>query len=196
MKLSTGLLAGALLTVAVPIGAQTRGDLAKKELERRKATPPAARTYTNEDLKKVTPFPGEAKPVDPAAKIDPKTGKPTEPTKVEDPANPGDAAKADGAKPPEPAKDEKHWRGRITAVQDEIARNESFRDALQNQINSLTAEFVGRDDPAQRAQIADNRQKKIAELGRVNSEIEKGNKLKLEIEEEARRAGVPPGWLR
>lgn len=196
MKLCTGLVAGALLTVAVPVGAQTLGDIARKEQERRRATPAAARTYTNDDLKKVVPFPGEAKPAAADAKIDPKTGKPAEPAKVEDPASPGDAAKPDGAKTPEPAKDEKHWRGRITAVADEIARNESFRDALQNQINSLSAEFAGRDDPAQRAQIADNRQKKMAELGRVNSEIEKGNKLKLEIEDEARRAGVPPGWLR
>ena len=31
MKLSTGLLAGALLTVAVPLCAQSLGDIAKKE---------------------------------------------------------------------------------------------------------------------------------------------------------------------
>ena len=191
MKLSTGLLAGALLTVTVPVCAQTLGDLAKKEAERRKATPPAAKTYTNEDLKKVAPFPGAAS-ADAAA----KTGKPSEPTKVEEPPKPGDAAKPDGPKAPEPAKDEKYWRGRITAVRDEIARNESFRDALQTQINSLSADFAGRDDPAQRALIADNRQKKMAELGRVNAEIEKATKLIAEIEEEARRAGVPPGWLR
>lgn len=196
MKLCTGLIAGVLLTVTVPVCAQTLGDIARKEQERRKATPTAARTYTNDDLKKVVPFPGEAKPADPDAKIDPKTGKPEEPTKVEDPADPGDAATADGAKTPEPAKDEKHWRGRVTAVRDEIARNESFRDALQNQINSLSADFVGRDDPGQRAQIADNRQKKMAELGRVTAELEKATKMIAEIEEEARRAGVPPGWLR
>lgn len=192
MKLSTGLLAVLGVTVAVPLCAQNLGDLAKKEQERRKVTPPAARTYTNDDLKKLVPFPGAATPADPAA----KTGKPTDPTKVEDPAKPGDAAKADGSKAPEPAKDEKYWRARITAVRDEISRNESFRDALQNQINSLSADFVGRDDPAQRAQISDNRQKKMAELGRVNSEVDKAIKLIAEIEEEARRAGVPPGWLR
>src|SRR5688572_2873954 len=192
MKLSTGLLAGALLTVTVPLGAQTLGDLAKKEQERRKATPPAAKTYTNEDLKKVAPFPGAAPPADAAA----KTAKPADPTKVEEPAKPGDAVKPDGPKAPEPAKDEKYWRGRVTAVRDEIARNESFRDALQNQINSLSADFAGRDDPAQRAQIADNRQKKMAELGRVTLELEKAVKLIVEIEDEARRAGVPPGWLR
>lgn len=196
MKVSRGLLAGALLTVAVPVCAQSLGEIAKKEQERRKATPPAAKTYTNEDLKKVAPFPGAATAANPDAKGDAKTAKPGDPTKVEDPPKPGEAAKPDGAKPAEPAKDEKYWRGRITAVREEITRNESFRDALQNQINSLSADFAGRDDPAQRAQIADNRQKKMAELGRVNAEIEKATKLIVEIEEEARRAGVPPGWLR
>lgn len=192
MKLSTGLLAGALLTVAVPLGAQSLGDLAQKERDRRKATRPAAKTYTNDDLKKVLPFPGEAKPADPAAKTDASS----DTTKVDEPPKPGEAADPGGAKTPEPAKDEKHWRGRITAVREEIARNESFRDALQNQINSLSAEFAGRDDPAQRAQIADTRQKKMAELGRVTLELEKATRLIAEIEEEARRAGVPPGWIR
>jgi hypothetical protein len=55
---------------------------------------------------------------------------------------------------------------------------------------------VNRDDPAQRAVIADNRQKSLAELDRVKSEIEKNKKAIADIEEEARRAGVPPGWLR
>jgi hypothetical protein len=192
MKLSTGLLAGVLMTVAVPLSAQTLGDLAKREQERRKTTPPAARTYTNDDLKKVAPFPGAA---DPTAK--PTTPPGTAPTKVEDPPKPGDAAaKPDGAKTPEPAKNEAYWRKRITAVRDEITRNESFREALQTQINSLSADFTARDDPYQRAQIADTRQKKIAELARVNTEIETAKKTIVEIEDEARRAGVPPGWIR
>ena len=71
-----------------------------------------------------------------------------------------------------------------------------FREALQTQINSLNADFAGRDDPIQRAKIADDRQKKIAELARLTLDIDTANKLIADIEEEARRAGVPPGWLR
>jgi hypothetical protein len=189
MKLSKGLLAATLLTVAVPVCAQSLGDLAKKEQERRKKAPPAAKTYTNEDLKRLTPMPGGETP------------------KAGDPAKPADAAKAgDTAKPTEvkpdapvagdPAKDEKYWRGRITAAKEDIRRNEMFRDALQTRINALSADFAGRDDPFQRAKIADDRQKAIAELARVTEEITKGTKGIAEIEEEARRAGVPPGWLR
>jgi hypothetical protein len=201
MKLSNGLLAAALLTVAVPVGAQSLGDLAKKEQERRKTSPPAAKTYTNEDLKRLTPMPGGETP----SKGD--AAKPGDPAKAGDAAKPGDPAKAgDSAKPTEvkpdaPAagdsvKDEKYWRGRISAAKEEIRRNEMFRDALQTRINALSADFAGRDDPFQRAKIADDRQKAIAEMARVNEEIAKATKGIADIEEEARRAGVPPGWLR
>jgi hypothetical protein len=186
MKLSPGLVAGVLLTVAVPVCAQSLGDLAKREAERRKTAPPAAKTYTNEDLKKLPPVPESG--VKPA-------GKPEDAAKPGDPAKPGDA-KADAAKEPKPAQDEKYWRGRITAAREELRRNEVFSDALQSQINALSADFAGRDDPYQRAKIADDRQKKLAELGRVKTEIDASTKLIADIEEEARRAGVPPGWLR
>jgi hypothetical protein len=194
MKLSSGLLAAVLLTVAVPAHAQTLGELAKKEQERRKTAPPAAKTYTNDDLKKIPAPPPPAAAGDPskagdAKKPDDASAKPGDPSKPDAKA---DASKSTDEKP----KDEAYWRNRITAVREEIRRNEMFRDALQVRVNSLSADFAGRDDPVQRAQIADDRQKAIAELARVNAEIEKGNKTIADIEEEARRAGVPPGWLR
>jgi hypothetical protein len=71
-----------------------------------------------------------------------------------------------------------------------------FAEALQSRINALSADFAARDDPAQRAQIADDRQKALEELERVKTDIETSRKTVADIEEEARRAGVPPGWLR
>ena len=195
MKLSNGLIAAALLAFAVPVSTQTLGELAKREQERRKTAPPAAKTYTNEDLKTLKPWAGEhaAKPAE--------SSKAEDAAKAGDPAKPGDSAKPteikpDAAMPAGAAKDEKYWRGRITAVKEDIRRNEAFRDALQIQVSSLAADFTSRDDPNQRAKIADDRQKAIAELARLTQDIEKANKLIADIEEEARRAGVPPGWLR
>ena len=202
MKLSNGLLAATLLTIAVPVCAQSLGDLAKKEQERRKALPPAAKTYTNEDLKRLKPMPGGETP--PKADAE----KPGDPAKPADPAKPGESVKPTDVKSDAPvtvvmdgakvdgAKDEKYWRGRINAAKEDIRRNEAFRDALQSRINALTADFAGRDDPFQRAKIGDDRQKALAELARVNEEIVNGTKAIADIEEEARRAGVPPGWLR
>ena len=196
MKFFSGLLACVLLTMAWPASAQSLGDVAKKEQERRKATPPAAKTYTNDDLKKLPPAPGST--TDSAVKLgDTKAAKDSKDTKepAEGAAKAGEEAK-DTTKPAEPAKDEAYWRGRVTAAREEIRRNEMFRDALQARINGLTADFTARDDPYQRAQIADDRQKAIAELTRVNTEITNGNKRIAEIEDEARRAGAPPGWIR
>lgn len=194
MKLSSGLLAAVLLTIAVPARAQTLGELAKKEQERRKAAPPAAKTYTNEDLKKIPAPPPPATGGDASAKAG-EAKKPEDAAKPGEPVKPDaktDAAKAADDKP----KDEAYWRNRVNAVREEVRRNEMFRDALQVRINSLSADFAGRDDPYQRAQIADDRQKALAELARVNTEIEKATRQMADIEDEARRAGVPPGWLR
>jgi hypothetical protein len=197
MKLFPAVLAGALLTVAVPLYAQSLGELAKREQERRKATPPAAKTYTNDDLKQVTPPSGTpVKPADEAGKpADAKAaGAKTADAKATNPA--ATPEKVDAAKPAEPAKDEAYWRGRITAAREDLRRNEAFKEALQSRINALTADFTARDDPYQRAKISDDRQKALAELARLTTDIEAGGKLIADIEEEARRAGVPPGWLR
>ncbi len=203
MKVSRGLLAGVLLTVAVPVCAQSLGDLAKKEAERRKAAPPASKVYTNDDLKKIT-VPGDEKDTkdtkdtkEQGAEAGDKgaeSGKGTEAGKGESgaKADAKDGKDAAGG----PARDEAWWRARITAAQEDVRRGEAFRDALQSQINGLTADFTSRDDPAQRAQIGDARQKALAELDRVNADIEKAKKRIGDIEEEARRANVPPGWLR
>ena len=149
-KLSTALLAGALLTLAIPASAQSLGELAKKEAERRKAAAPASKTYTNADLKQVPTPSGTAKEGSEAIKAD---------AKADDAAKPSDKAepeKVDSTKPPEPAKDEAYWKGRITSAREDV----------------------------------------LAEMARLTQDIDKGNKLSAEIEEEARRAGVPPGWIR
>jgi hypothetical protein len=67
---------------------------------------------------------------------------------------------------------------------------------MQTRINALTTDFVNRDDPAQRSVIEQNRNKSIAELGRLNTSVKDTQKAIDDLLEEARRAGVPPGWLR
>src|SRR5215208_5468315 len=113
MKLFSAVLAGALLTLSVPAYAQSLGELAKREQQRKKAQTPAVKTYTNDDLKQLPPPTGTpgtpAKPVDGAAKA--ATAKPGD-------AKPAEPEKVDATKPAEPAKDEAYWRGRITAARE------------------------------------------------------------------------------
>jgi len=171
----------ATLLAAAPSSAQTPtlAEVAKREQERRKSTPPPTKVLTNSDLPKVV-RPATAGPADSA-----KTDAPAEPPAP----NPAQESR-------EPVKDEVWWRARISESRERLHRDEVLLDALQARVNGLTSDFVGRDDPYQRARIGDDRQKAIVEMDRVRIEIGELKKKIDDIEEEARRAGVPPGWLR
>ena len=67
---------------------------------------------------------------------------------------------------------------------------------MQSRINALTADFASHDDPLQRAAIERDRQRSISELGRLQQDIKDTQKALSDLDEEARKAGVPPGWLR
>jgi hypothetical protein len=161
--------------------------------QKKKGPTPAIKTFTNDDLKPVS-----SSPSDDSTAADKSGAKDSD--KPAD-AKSGDAAKGDAAKKDEAAntdqmKTEKYWRDRMEAAREDVRRNQAFAAALQSRINGLTADFTARDDPYQRAQIADDRQKALAELDRVNKAIEDGNKTIAAIQEDARRAMVPAGWIR
>jgi hypothetical protein len=177
----------------VPVFAQSLADLAKKEEERRKRIPEPAKVYTNKDLAPAPPStpatatPAPDAPGAPAADVPAAT-------------SPGDASKdkpaADADKDKDPKKTQAYWSGKMKTLRDEVARNETFAEALQSRLNALQTDFVNRDDPAQRAVIDKNRQKAATELDRLKKTIADGHKAITDFEEEARRAGIPPGWLR
>ena len=84
----------------------------------------------------------------------------------------------------------------MKALNDALERDRLYAEALQTRVNSLTSDFASRDDPAQRALISEDREKAISELGRLRKQIEEDKDAIGAAEEEARRASVPPGWLR
>jgi len=176
-----GLLGSTLL-------AQSLGDVAQQEEARRKAVK-AGKVYTNDTLKKepaaTPPAPGDA-----AAATAPKDKPADEAKKAPDPK------KADAAKAEQAAAGEAFWKKRLQAERDAIARNQTFVEALQSRINALSTDFVNRDDPFQRNQIAGDKQKATAELDRVKKEIQDHTKTIADIQEEGRKAGVPAAWLR
>jgi hypothetical protein len=189
--LSASLLA-CWATAAVVSAQQTStlGEVARKEEERRKKVSAPAKVYTNRDLPKPsgTARPPAGTPATPSA-----TPKPAEQTKPEEQPKP---AEPKPAAPPGEEKNEDWWRKRITAVRDELQRTEMAAVAFQSRVNALTAEFSARDDPYQRAQISIERQKVLDELERVKADIVGLKQAIADIEQEARVAGVPPGWLR
>jgi hypothetical protein len=187
------LYALALLMAAPAAFAQSPlADAARREAERRKdmGTPARVAVYTNEDLARLPVRAAPARPVLPPTQV--TTIGPLSP----DPAPPGVAeAPAGGAEPAGP-RDEKYWRDRVTAARSHVSRLEMFVEALQSRINALSADFVNRDDPAQRQKIAEDRQRALEELDRVTQEIKDATRAIADIQEEARRLGVPAGWVR
>ena len=109
-----------------------------------------------------------------------------------DAAKPADAAKSAS----EPVKDQAYWSGRLKGLQTQLDRDQTFAGAVQVQVDALKTDFVNRDDPAQKAIIQQNRTKALADLDRLKKQITTDKKAIDDLTDEARRAGIPPGWLR
>ena len=159
-------------------------DVAKAEEARRQQVKKPAKVITNKDLR-----PDITKGI-----------APTTVTPVTDPAASANAtpgAPAGATTPPAGAKqDQAAWAARMKDARDKLSRSQLFADSLQTRINSLTTDFVNRDDPAQRAKIETDRQTALAELEKVKKDIDEQSKAITAIQDEARRAGVPAGWVR
>ena len=170
--------------VAAPSFAQSLADVARKEEERRKDIKQPAKVITNTDLK-----PGLQPYSQPVA---------SDTTAAGDAKAAGDKAAAgdDKSKSGGDAKDQKYWAGRKKTLTDAFDRDSGYAEALQVRINALTTDFVNRDDPVQKSKIEQDRIKALAELDRLKKAIVDDKKALADLEEEARKAGVPPGWLR
>lgn len=178
------VIAAALISIGVSHVAvgQSLGDVARKEEERRKAIKSSGKVYTNDQLK-ADPTPSIPVSVTPTPASEPGSTS----------ASPAPATDSDSDTD---KGDEKSWRKRIADARDALQRSQMFADALQSQLNALNTDFVNRDDPIQRQGIANNRDKVTAELDRVKQEVAKQTKAISDIQEDARRAGVPAGWVR
>ena len=164
--------------------------MARKEEERRKAVVPAGKVFTNKDLPSVPQPAATTAPAEPA-KADTQTAATKDQRKDSQPEE-KDAKNKDKAV----VKDQAYWADRKKTLQSQLERDQTLSDALQSRINALTTDFVNRADPAQRAVIERDRQKALAELAALKKQVDEDKKALAGLEEEARRAGVPPGWLR
>jgi len=168
------------LTVGRPALGQSLGTVAKETEEKRKTVKATGKVYTNDTLKSA---PGPSVPAAPT-------------TPAAEPSPSGTAAPDAAKGKPEPKADEAAWRERIKTERDALARSESFAAALQSQINGLYGEFTACQAPPQCNEISAKRQKAMGELERVKKEIDQHNKAIADIQDEARKAGVPAGWVR
>jgi hypothetical protein len=179
------IAAAAMMASTLSAGAQSLADVARQDAARRKDLKAPVKVFTNDNIKTVPPVAPPAVQGEPGAQ-------PAVPAA----AAPAEATEEKPSEPPDPMKDPEYWRKRIGDARQARDRNAFLLEAVQSRINALTTDFYARDDPYQRALIEVERNKTLAEF-----ELMKKHQLVLEkaiadIEEEARRANVPPGWLR
>ena len=169
-----------LVAVAGTARAQSLADVARKEEARRKDVKKPSRVITNKDLKAsdnvAPPTPAEGQAPAPA------------------PAD--NADKTDDGQPKAEASNEQVWRQKMADARTALERSQMHLDALQNRIDGLWAQFTAHDNYVERERIEADRKKALAEYDRVKAEIEDQKKAITDLEEQARRANVPPGWLR
>ena len=178
------------LAVACPCAALAQisstvplADVARKELERRKTARKATRVITNANL--------GADEVNLPPKAMPSFAGSSN-------ATPTDTIPGGTAPPVDPAamKDQAFWQKRMAAAREDLNRTQMFADSLQTKINSQRTDYVNRDNRVEREKILVELNTSLAELERLKKELEEKQKAITAIEDEARRAGVPAGWLR
>jgi hypothetical protein len=189
MKINTTVcvLVG-IIAFSAAAGAQSLAEVARKEAERRKAIKAPAKVYTDSDLRMVAPPPPpEPQVVDPEKVADPEA-KPAE--KAAEAAAPAKAA--------EPSVDqgEEHWRKLIDDARGALARSASYLQALDERVKALTLDFYAREDPAQRNAISVQRSRAIDDMTRLKEDMADQEKAIAKIQADARKANVPPGWIR
>ena len=213
-RMKSSAIAGILLCVlaTTPGLSAQLGSVAKKEAERRK-TAPSGKVYTNDSLspapepssRPATSGSDAAPPASSSSDTDKSatatsdksaTDKSTTEKSAADATDKAAPAKQVSADPAERKKEEAEWRERIKNEREALDRAKSYADALQIKINALNTDFVNRDDPVQRAAIAAERDKSLAEMDRLKKEIAEHTKKIAAIQEDARRAGAPAGWVR
>jgi hypothetical protein len=165
------------------LAAQGLSDMARKAEDARKAAKKGTKVYTNGDAGNVQAATLTSPTPDRAAAASAAAG------------GTGEASAPAGEKPAGEKKDQAYWADRMKGLQGQLERDTQFAAAIQTRINILSADLVN-NDQGQRPAIEADRSRAMAELARLQKAIEDDRKAISELEDEARRAGVPPGWLR
>ena len=174
------LLVVALNVVALTsiASAQSLGDVARREEQRRKAIKKPAKVYTNKDLAGSDIAPPTAAPSSGAFSSGQSASESAQPaggdssqSATSEGAPSEDATAQAGAQTSDDAPATKDdWQKRLQDARSSLERSQMFAEALQTRINSLTTDFVARDDPAQRSAIESERRKALAQLDKVKRE--------------------------
>lgn len=174
-----------LLAAAVHGSATSLAEAAFFESLRRAMSPAAGFAIRMVDVPAVAP--GAAPPV---AAADPATAGTVEPGSKASESQVGDDKTAGSAH------GEDAWRAKMGAARAALERDQVLAEAMQGRVNGLTSEMLARDDPKQRDDLSRRRARALTELDHLTLQIEKDKLAIATIEEDARKKGIPAGWIR
>jgi len=174
--------------LAQPLAGQSLADAARKAEQERtaKKADGAATTkvYTNKDLQNapmsLTVAASPAPSVDRAAAVKAELDEETRAAQYRE------AAK----------KDEAYWKARMRDLQSALDTDHIRLIAMEARVASLTADFSRTDSVSERVALRREREGAVTEIARLKAAVLADMKAIDTAVEEARRANVPPGWLR
>jgi hypothetical protein len=182
---------------------QSLADLAKKEKERRQAVTTASKIITNDQIAK---YQGAAvstgTPSSPATN-EPQAGKGS--TVEQKPAGEAEA-KAEAA-PPEgkPASDESvdfqgrtesFWKQTMADARQRVTQLENECNVLILKLNDLQNRFYKESDGFKQQEIQRDIQKTLYEQDQNKESLAKAKTAVTDLEQEARKSGALPGWIK
>jgi hypothetical protein len=157
-----------LASLATTVAGQSLGEVAERTSKERKGK--GGKVYTNDDL---TAEHSAAPP-------------------------PASAATAPAASPAPTMDPAQRWRRDAKARRDAITRAEAKVAAIQARLDAMRLDLnptnVG--DPNRLQTLEADKATAQAELDAAKDELAKARQAQEDLEEEARKSGVPPGWLR
>lgn len=190
------LIAALLAGVAVPAEAQSLGEAARLEAERRARLKEPVKVITNEDLEGASFLRGVSVRIDAlkpaAAATAVLSAAPEKPAE----AAPQTADASQGRNPlVREKRDEEHWRERAKVIRDRLDRLRADSTALEGRITLLQTELQSAE--GSRATVLTNEIEEATksltryqyELGLITEEWDK-------FEERARQANIPVTWIR
>ena len=166
-----------LLTTALasPLLAQSLGEVAARTNKDRKGAP--AKVYTNDDLD--------------AARSEPESQGTV--------STPATSAPSGAAPTPAPTMDPgQRWRRDAKQRRDAVTRSEAKVAAIQARVDAL---LLDRDpvnvmDPNRLQTLEAVKARALQDLETAKAELSQARQALEDLEEDARKSGIPPGWLR
>jgi hypothetical protein len=168
-------------------------EISQREALRRSLTPKSVASYSNENMRPDL-FPVRATQADVVATSEVAATSGAGATSASTTADA--AAPTSEVAVTNPALDEKAWRARIAQARATMDRDQGLVEAMQSRINSLQNDVINRDDPAQQGALRQTLAKALSELERLKGQVAADQKAIADIQAEARRLNVPPGWVR